>query len=407
MHRIYTCAVVCLFSLSLLAQDTLSQKLASVNNIPPPATVTGSGTTDYIPKWTGSTTLGNSILFQTGSKIGVGTTMPSVALDVDGRVNVSKTYRIGGIDVLTVIGTGSSPNTGVGNQALMSLTTSGFGNTAVGEGTLSFNVSGYNNTAAGAGALDLNKSNENTAVGSGALAEDIGGTQNTALGSGAMLFDNGGVGNTALGYDALTNNSNGSSNIAIGYQAALNVSPSNSNNIHIGNTGQSTDSGAVRIGDLSIQTSFFVAGVSGVPTGVNDAVPVLIDTHGQLGTINSSRRFKQDIHDMAGASEGLMHLRPVTFRYTKPFDDGARPIQYGLIAEEVAEVYPDLVTHSSDGQVQAVKYQVLDSMLLNEMQRQQKEIQRLQERLARLEQVLASAERVTRSDGRWEKVMGR
>jgi hypothetical protein len=121
-----------------------------------------------------------------------------------------------------------------------------------------------------------------------------------------------------------------------------------------------------------------VAGVSGVATGLNNAVPVLIDSNGQLGTISSSRRFKEDIHDMGGASEGLMRLRPVTFRYKKPFDDGSKPIQYGLIAEEVAEVYPDLVARSADGQIETVKYQVLDPMLLNEVQRQHAEAQRQQ-----------------------------
>jgi hypothetical protein len=119
---------------------------------------------------------------------------------------------------------------------------------------------------------------------------------------------------------------------------------------------------------------------------------VVIDSNGQLGTISSSRRFKEDIQDMADSSNGLMRLRPVTFRYQKPFADGSKPIQYGLIAEEVAEVYPDL----ADGQIETAKFQVLDSMLLNEVQRQQKEIgdlkqqnQNLQERLARLESAMA------------------
>jgi hypothetical protein len=126
---------------------------------------------------------------------------------------------------------------------------------------------------------------------------------------------------------------------------------------------------------------------------LNDAVPVMIDSNGQMGTITSSRRFKEDIRDMGGASEGLMHLRPVTFRYTKAFADGSKPMQYGLVAEEVGAVYPDLVVHSADGQIETVKYQMLDSMLLNEVQRQQKEIQSLQERLAKMEAVLASVER--------------
>jgi hypothetical protein len=105
-----------------------------------------------------------------------------------------------------------------------------------------------------------------------------------------------------------------------------------------------------------------------VQTGLGNAVPVLIDGNGQLGTVNSSRRYKEDIQDMSDASRGLMRLRPVTFRYRNPFADGSKPVQYGLIAEEVAEVYPDLVARSADGQIETLKYQVLDAMLLNEVQ---------------------------------------
>jgi hypothetical protein len=114
----------------------------------------------------------------------------------------------------------------------------------------------------------------------------------------------------------------------------------------------------------------------------------LIDSNGQLGTVSSSRRYKEGIQDMGDSSNGLMRLRPVTFRYNKPFDDGSKPIQYGLIAEEVAEVYPDLVARSADGQIETVKYQLLDPMLLNELQKQQAHIRSLEERLAKLEAAL-------------------
>jgi len=126
-------------------------------------------------------------------------------------------------------------------------------------------------------------------------------------------------------------------------------------------------------------------------------VTVVVDSNGQLGTVSSSRRFKQDIEDMGKVSEGLMRLRPVTFRYQKPFADGSKPLQYGLVAEEVEEVYPDLVTHSANGQVETVKYQVLDSMLLNEVQKQQglirqqqMEIDGLKEKLEKVEAALES-----------------
>lgn len=123
----------------------------------------------------------------------------------------------------------------------------------------------------------------------------------------------------------------------------------------------------------------------GVTTGSNNAVPVVIDSNGQLGTVSSSQRFKEDIQDMGDLSRSLLHLRPVTFRYKRPFDDGSKPIQYGLIAEEVAEVFPDLVARSADGRIETVKYQMLDALLLKEVQRQEAEIRALKERLNQLE----------------------
>jgi hypothetical protein len=214
---------------------------------------------------------------------------------------------------------------------------------------------------------------------------------NTSFGAGAGSPLAGSL-NTAIGENALFNiGIMGSNNIALGYSAAYNVS--GSNNIEIGSQGSASDSGTIRIGTtgtvlpngtLVAQTSFFAAGVRGVTTGNNNAVPVVIDSNGQLGTVNSSRRFKEDIEDMGDASSGLLRLRPVTFRYRQPFADGSRPIEYGLIAEEVEEVYPDLVAHSADGQIETVKYQVLDSMLLNEAQKQATQIRRQGEQIRQL-----------------------
>ena len=128
-----------------------------------------------------------------------------------------------------------------------------------------------------------------------------------------------------------------------------------SNNIHIGSQGTANDSGTIRMGTPGTQTSFFVAGIRGTTTANNDGIPVVIDSNGQLGTVTSSIRFNEDIQSMADASSGLLRLRPVTFRYQKPFADGSKPVQYGLIAEEAAEVYPDLVGRSTDGQIETVK----------------------------------------------------
>jgi hypothetical protein len=115
---------------------------------------------------------------------------------------------------------------------------------------------------------------------------------------------------------------------------------------------------------------------------MNDAVPVVIDSNGQFGTINSSQRFKEDIYDMGDVSSTLLQLRPVTFRYTQPFADGEKPVQFGLIAEEVAEVIPELVTLDTDGQPETVKYQLLAPLLLNEVQKQQRTIETQTQQIA-------------------------
>src|SRR5262249_31299482 len=135
----------------------------------------------------------------------------------------------------------------------------------------------------------------------------------------------------------------------------------------IANAGVTSESNTIRIGVAGNQNRIFLAGVSGVNVS---GVPVLVSSSGQLGVASSSRRFKQDIEDMGAATDNLMRLRPVTYHYKQPFEDGPQPMQYGLIAEEVAEVYPELVAHSADGKIETVKYQMLDSMLLNELQKQ-------------------------------------
>lgn len=361
-------SVLILCGLAAQAQEAIDNKHEEAL---PPATVTGSGTTNYIPRWTGTSTLGNSKIYQTGGKIGIATTTPSVQLDVNGRINAATSYRVAGVDVLRLPGGADSNNIALGEGAMMESTA-------------------FSDTAVGFDALFGDSGGRNTAVGSVALSANFSGSANTAVGASALAQSGFGSENTALGEEALANNLDGNFNVAIGYQAANNVLSGNSNNIHIGSLGSLNDNGTVRIGTTGSQTSFFVAGVRGVTTANNDALPVMIDSNGQLGTVSSSRRFKEDIQDMREASAGLMQLRPVTFRYQKPFADGSKPIQYGLIAEDVAAVYPDLVTYTPDGQVEAVKYQVLDAMLLNEVKRQQDEIRTLQDRLAKMEAALAS-----------------
>lgn len=307
---------------------------------------------------------------------------------------------------------GAASDTALGSGALANNTSGNF-NTGTGNDALQNNTTGSYNTATGAAALPVSTGGSfNTATGALALQFNTTGSSNTGTGYGALDLNNIGQGNTAMGFNALNNNTTGSSNIAIGSLAATNVAGGNSGNIHIGSAGASGDSGVIRIGTPGNQAAFFAAGVRGTTTGSNNAVPVVIDSNGQLGTVNSSRRFKEDIHDMGDASSGLLQLRPVVFRYKEPFADGTKPVQFGLIAEEVAEVYPDLVAHSADGKIETVKYQVLDSMLLNEVQRQEnriaaqneqigaqqdeiarlrRRIQEQEERLSRLEAALGPA----------------
>src|SRR5262249_61907628 len=134
-------------------------------------------------------------------------------------------------------------------------------------------------------------------------------------------------------------------------------------------------------------------GVRGTIRGVANAVSVVIDSNGQRGTINSSRRYKEDIQDMGNASGGLMKLRPVTYRYSQPYADGSKPIDYGLIAEEVEAVYPDLVAHLADGQVETVQYHKINAMLLNEVQKQHALLEQQREDIAALKARLEALER--------------
>jgi hypothetical protein len=220
--------------------------------------------------------------------------------------------------------------------------------------------------------------------------------------------------NTVVGAGALQFNQSGNNNIAIGLTAG-NIAATGSDNIFIGSPGASTDTATIRIGATAAnplspacvpacnpQTSFYAAGISGV--NVTGGVPVLVTSNGQLGVASSSRRYKEDIQDMGDASSDLLRLHPVTFHYKEPYAGGSKSIEYGLIAEEVEKVYPDLVVRSADGQIETVKYQVLDSMLLNEVQKQAernrlqaeenrqqaRQIRSLEERLAALEQLLTA-----------------
>ena len=252
-------------------------------------------------------------------------------------------------------------------------TTTGPSNTAIGSNTLGTNTTGNGNSAIGSSALKNNTSGSvNTAIGTSALTFNTTGKGNTATGVFALARTTTGSTNTAIGSDTLGGNTTGSSNTAIGNRAGINATTGN-NNIYVNHEGVVGESQTIRIGTPGTQTRAFIAGITSVV--VASARAVLIDGNGQLGTISSSRRFKEHIHDMGDASRGLMRLRPVTFRYKGKYAAGSREIQYGLIAEEVAEVYPDLVVHSATGEVETVQYHKVNAMVLNEVQKQHRKLE--------------------------------
>jgi hypothetical protein len=251
-------------------------------------------------------------------------------------------------------------------------------NTFVGFFAGNLSTGGDENVGIGNSALSRNNSGSvNAAFGSNALALNSEGAFNTAIGAQTMGSNLTGCCNVALGFDGLTQ-STGSYNTALGYVAGYNLT-SGDNNIYIGNQGLSSESNTIRIGTggggTNPHTAIYLAAVLG--TTVTSGQQVYIGYDGRLGTINSSRRYKDDIKDMGEASRGLLKLRPVTFRYKQTAPDGSKPLQYGLIAEEVADVYPDAVGYNAGGQPDSVEYHKINAMLINEVQRQNREIEEL------------------------------
>lgn len=309
--------------------------------------------------------------------------------------------------------TGQS-NTAGGSYTLRSNTT-GQGNTANGDGALFYNTTGNFNTASGLAALSNNTTGyENAAIGTSALQDNTTGFYNTASGAAALYKNTTGVGNTASGYSSLINNTTGSSNTAsgrnalfantvgsnntasgfnalqftttgsnntaLGFEAGVNVT-TGSNNIVIGNRATAADSNTIRIGTQGTQTRIFVAGIRGAT--ITGGQAVVVNASGQLGVVSSSRRYKQDIQPMGDASGPLMQLHPVTFRYKQAEADGSRPLQFGLIAEEVEQVMPGLVVYNADGTPESVAYHLLPSLLLNEYQKQARDLVTAKAELAR------------------------
>ena len=283
----------------------------------------------------------------------------------------------------------SNDSTFLGDDALISNT--GTDNVAVGNTALSSNTSGVNNTATGDDALTANITGfNNTGIGWHALDSNTIGVKNTGIGCDGLSGNTTGSNNTAIGTLALFRNSTGNSNIAVGYQAG--TFTSGNNNIDIGNRGVSGESNTIRIGAPGTQVNTFIAGIRGAT--VADGLTVVVGSDGHLGTMVSSERYKDAIHRMEKASEAILALRPVTFRYKHELDPNGIP-QFGLIAEQVEKVNPDLVARDDQGKPYTVRYEAVNAMLLNEflkehrkVETQEKKVQQLETTVTRLEAAL-------------------
>jgi hypothetical protein len=326
----------------------------------------------------------------------------------DGGYPVQNTAE--GDDALFSLTTGFQ-NTANGFRALHDNTTGG-DNTATGAFALVSNTAGANNTAVGFGALFNNTNTvfgdgfgqragqENTAIGFQALYSETTSRQNTAIGSHAMYTYDGSFilpgydgHNTAIGSYALYNISSQSIwNIALGADAGLNLGSHSVYNIDIGNQGDGGDENTIRIGTppqpdfawISGQSRTFIAGIRGVTTDNDDGIPVVIDSAGQLGTTSSSARFKTEIKPMDKASEAILELKPMTFHYKSHKSNTTGRPQFGLIAEDVAKVNPDLVVRDPNGQIYTVRYDAVNAMLLNEFLKEHRTVQELKKEIAAL-----------------------
>jgi hypothetical protein len=331
--------------------------------------------------------------------------------------------------------TSGSFNVATGRRALETNDT-GQENTALGASALRFNITGSFNTACGRIALLNNNSGSyNTALGISAMEAvngDMTGDENTGIGDSALLGNTSGSDNTALGNCALCGNTSGQRNVGVGsftggsvvssYNVSLGfnsgVSADGDNNIDIGNQGVAGESNTIRIGEpatvpailppgyppgtLEAHTATYIAGIHGstAPRGT----PVFVNASGKLGTVASSARFKDEIKPMAEASEAILALKPVTFRYKKELDPDRTP-QFGLVAEDVAKVNPDLVVRDAEGKVYTVRYEAVNAMLLNEFLKEHRKNQKQEATITDLKAEIATlAAMVKEQDAKIQRV---
>jgi hypothetical protein len=293
-------------------------------------------------------------------------------------------------------------NTATGFNALLNNTT-GSDNTAIGDNALLNNTTGGGNTAAGVGALQDNTGDDNTAIGLFALFNNQTAQGNTATGSEALIDNRTGIVNTATGFGALSHNttgasntadgfnslalSSGSNNIALGANAGVNLT-TGSYNIDIGNPGVAGESSTIRVGTQGMQMATFIAGIYGAASF--PGLEVYVNSNGQLGTRTSSARFKDEIKPMDKASEVILALQPVTFRYKKEIDPNGIP-QFGLVAEEVEKVNRDLVVHDAQDKPFTVRYEAVNAMLLNEFLKEHRKVEQQEATITQLKKDFQAA----------------
>jgi hypothetical protein len=332
-----------------------------INNTAVGANALTFNTTGYSNVAVGSWALANNTTGNFNMAIG-----PQALTNNNANFNVAIGFRVG------FMNTTGNHLTGIGGGALFSNTTGSF-NTAIGSDVLSRNTTGSTNTAVGVQAMhDNDIGSRNTVIGYQALFGNGAGLDNTALGAQSLYRNITGNSNTAVGEGALGSNITGNNNVAVGYGAG-NLITNGEFNIDIGNIGIFDESNTIRIGDSAFQAATFIAGISGVNEGGTISA-VYINTDGQLGTQPpaSSRRYKKDIKPMDKVSEAILALKPVTFQYKS--DNKGVP-QFGLIAEEVADVNPDLVIYDADGKPYTVRYDQVNAMLLNEFLKEHRKVE--------------------------------
>ena len=338
-----------------------------------------------------NTAVGDQALFSNTGESNTATGFQTLFSNTDGNENTAT-----GDQALFSNMTGVN-NTGLGAFALFSNLGGpnqgeGSFNNAVGDNSLFFNVDGASNNALGESALLSNiHGGSNTAIGDLALANNDStgngtGSLNTAVGAGALFSNTDGNSNNAIGFDALGSNTVGLFNNAMGF-GALNNNTSGFGNIGIGDSsGQNviTANNVICIGTnvagADISNSCYIGNIFGETSSGGAAV--LINSSGKLGTITSSRRFKEDIKPMEHASKALFSLKPVTFHYKKEIDS-AGTSQFGLVAEDVEKVNPELVVRDKDGKPYSVRYDQVNAMLLNEFLKEHRKVEDLEANAAR------------------------